>query len=535
MTRNAEAPALSRGLVNGTGAACYLNAVLQALTPLPPFSGWLSFLCVRAMLVHEDAEPVVALRLRGVLAQLLAPQSAWPKTPPLLPRSLLAALPPSPLFGTSISASGGRAAQQDAHEAALVLFGLLEAEAATVHDKVDALAAGRNLAAAACGMRKLMIAALQPSLPPLPLRGTLCTRLRCVSCGAGGGARGAWQHEAFSALSLPVPAVSPLSTTRSGARSGGASVRGLLARHFAGERIADWACEARACKGGAARDVALGLPPRVLLLHLKRAAYAPSSSSGGGGFGGRAGGAVKTAAFVAIDMRLDLAAFAAGGSAVSAESRAAEAAYTYELRAVIEHRGGATGGHYVCYRRAAALLHPLGGRGAGGGGGGGASWLRCSDEDVTAVAASEALGAEAFLLAYVRRDALAEPALALASSDLPPMRLRDARTLSLPSPASIARDMLAAVAASEGDGGGKFGGGGGGSLTVRALLAPAAPLAAALAATAVADDCRASVAAERAVLPLSPAPLRRTWPAALARSRLARATAATPMTHFPAP
>ena len=80
----------------------------------------------------------------------------------------------------------------------------------------------------------------------------------------------------------------------------------------------------------------------------------------------------------------------------------------YQLMGVVEHLGGAAGGHFVAFRRLGAAGEPgggvggVGGRKGGGEGGAPAQWTRCSDADVRAVPLAEVLAAEAYMLLYAR-------------------------------------------------------------------------------------------------------------------------------------
>jgi ubiquitin carboxyl-terminal hydrolase 30 len=53
---------------------------------------------------------------------------------------------------------------------------------------------------------------------------------------------------------------------------------------------------------------------------------------------------------------------------------------------VVEHRGGAYSGHYVCYRRRSKAN--------------GADWLFVSDQDVRSVSWDEVRGCQAYMLFY---------------------------------------------------------------------------------------------------------------------------------------
>ena len=78
----------------------------------------------------------------------------------------------------------------------------------------------------------------------------------------------------------------------------------------------------------------------------------------------------------------------------------------YRLHGVVEHSGGLHGGHYVAYVR-------RGDSGSDDSGG----WHYASDRHVRAASAADVLGAEAYLLFYVRVDQDAAAADAQANAD----------------------------------------------------------------------------------------------------------------------
>lgn len=107
-------------------------------------------------------------------------------------------------------------------------------------------------------------------------------------------------------------------------------------------------------------------PPRILVCHLKR--LRPNR---------------KSALHVRCPEVLDLSPYcwrkedAVGG---------AQGAVLYLLYGMVEHQGGAHGGHYVAYTR-----------GSGG-------WSLISDTDVRDVSVEQVLGAQAYMLFYARID-----------------------------------------------------------------------------------------------------------------------------------
>ena len=72
----------------------------------------------------------------------------------------------------------------------------------------------------------------------------------------------------------------------------------------------------------------------------------------------------------------------------------------YALHAVIEHRGGSQGGHYVTYRRVPSLVLAAAGRQTAAPAPGDPHWAVASDSSVRPVDAAEVRDAEAYLLVY---------------------------------------------------------------------------------------------------------------------------------------
>jgi hypothetical protein len=211
---------------------------------------------------------------------------------------------------------------------------------------------------------------------------------------------------------------------------------------------------ARTFTRDASKSYQVYLPPRVLVLHLKRFAHDLA----------RGGKLQKLDAPVAFEFELDLGPF------VSRSSPQYGQAMVYDLAGVVVHMGNMRSGHYVAYVKrgpaiaaaaaaaaaasgggaasapgssggagsmngglsgaagaagaaAAGLLSAIGGALSGGkigSGAGGEQWYYISDGTVRPVARSEVAGSQAYLLMYTRRDAepaAAEAAAAAAAAD----------------------------------------------------------------------------------------------------------------------
>lgn len=108
-------------------------------------------------------------------------------------------------------------------------------------------------------------------------------------------------------------------------------------------------------------------PPRILVCHLKR--LRPNR---------------KSPLHVRCPEVLDLSPYCWRNA--DAVAGAQEGAVLYLLYGVVEHQGGAHGGHYVAYTR-----------GSGG-------WSLISDTDVRTVSLEQVLGAQAYMVFYARID-----------------------------------------------------------------------------------------------------------------------------------
>ena len=150
----------------------------------------------------------------------------------------------------------------------------------------------------------------------------------------------------------------------------------------------------------ATKSACLMRAPRVLLLHVKRA-LAP----------GR-----KSSVVLSFDLTLDVAPWlmrptaaaatgarsaASGGAGGAGVAPGPSSSSAYLLRAVVEHRGGAMGGHYVTYRRVPAPLVPPSDATEAAAAAPRPLWALASDASVSPVSAEDMLeSAEAYLLVY---------------------------------------------------------------------------------------------------------------------------------------
>ena len=199
------------------------------------------------------------------------------------------------------------------------------------------------------GLRGLLRAWRPPVRSPFEWVGG--ARMRCRACGCTG-----VKLTACGVLTLPLPAgLAP------------ASVRSLLQAVGAAEPLHGYACErcgSREARGRPAveRRLEMVRAPQLLGLHV-----------------GRLGAGGKQRRRVALDEWLDL------GRLLPREGR--WGGQWYRLMAVIEHRGGAAGGHFVTWRR-----------NSDGG------WVEASDAQVLQVEWRRVQACEAYMLFFERHE-----------------------------------------------------------------------------------------------------------------------------------
>jgi ubiquitin C-terminal hydrolase len=135
------------------------------------------------------------------------------------------------------------------------------------------------------------------------------------------------------------------------------------------------------------------LPP-VLILHLNRQEFCPHS-----------GASRKSKQKVVFGLELDMSPYCAFGGrdwrsvatdltgSPTSPRQTRSVGIMYELCAVIQHHGGAVGGHYTTYRKVSSDES----------GEEEATWVHASDLDVEEVSISKVLSCEAYLLFYERK------------------------------------------------------------------------------------------------------------------------------------
>jgi hypothetical protein len=135
--------------------------------------------------------------------------------------------------------------------------------------------------------------------------------------------------------------------------------------------------------------------PAVLCIHVQRRFYDPETLRPS-----------KTAQHVAFPEVLDLGPYCAyGGRGLGGQGgrrsggtalRGGPARIPYRLMAVIEHRGGAYSGHYVCYRRDPAVSASFSSSSSAGNG----DWIFVSDARVCRVSWNDVRKCQAYMLFY---------------------------------------------------------------------------------------------------------------------------------------
>ncbi|KAL7412237.1 hypothetical protein BDY24DRAFT_393710 [Mrakia frigida] len=186
------------GLVNSSGAFCFLNSVLQAMAALPPFLTYISHLHSQA-LTYDVPSPLLDVLL-PLLTSLSTPSaSAYPR--PLRLTSLIEALTLAPIFKSSGMFNRMRE-QQDAQELWQLLMAAVEEEGEVI--KKVGIKEGSE------GFRGLISSKEAAAEEEgSPFKGRLAYRRGCRICGYSEGIR----LTAFDNLQLSVPRMLSTSLT----------------------------------------------------------------------------------------------------------------------------------------------------------------------------------------------------------------------------------------------------------------------------------------------------------------------------------
>ena len=342
------------------GNTCFLNATLQALAasrtmqaaaaqmvlpPKPPRPALRARLLAKLHLADDERRRAFALpvwkELKSLLALLRADNAD--RRGAASASRLAAAVDAAVLAGR---------AQQDAHEAYLVLVQKLEEEMAAVAVRAISLAGG-TAAALAASPRRLR----------LPVAGLVGGMWTCAVCGFTSTLTCQQVHD----ISVAVPASGRLPD---------AVRRAMADVPLDGVRCD--VCVAAAERAGrpdaqdvrvrATKSTRLVRVPPLLCIHVQRVTISPTS-----------GTAVKDSRPLAFPLQLDLSATL--GSLASADEQ-------LDLVAVVCHRGSASSGHYIAYRQLSD------GR-----------WALFSDAVVRPVPIETVLADQAYMLLYERHAA----------------------------------------------------------------------------------------------------------------------------------
>jgi ubiquitin C-terminal hydrolase len=128
----------------------------------------------------------------------------------------------------------------------------------------------------------------------------------------------------------------------------------------------------------AVKQLSIAHPPRILCVHFQRLI---SGQPGYGGYEAR-----KSEQRVKFGLRFNISPYCTGGLAQKRD-KLATSPINYDLRAIIVHLGGSTGGHYVTYKRYQTR-----------------SWVMISDSEWREVSEEEALAQKAFMLFYIKSE-----------------------------------------------------------------------------------------------------------------------------------
>lgn len=366
-----------RGLVN-KGNTCYLNATLQALLALPPFTRLLRTLAGSASSPALTELPPITAALVGYalqhsMAETINALTSAPGSgrvgPPLTPGPILALLT-NFVSSTSSAASGaivgsGRSTgnvvlgrQQDAQEFLCWLLDSLHEElrqAASITSTSSAWSAvgsgddwnevGKNNKASIMRAGEFSVSPVTSAI----FAGTLRSALKQA------GAKPSVSVQPFYVLPVDILADDWGRTHP--------SIESALSAWASSNSITDTGASA-------SQTLALEKLPEVLVLHLKRFAFDPMT-----------GAMAKIDAPVSYPPKMELPEFL-----LSLGLRGSTARRKYTLVALVEHHGETlSNGHYTADTR-----------------NGDGSWAHCNDTSITAVSGQEVGTRKAYLLFYLR-------------------------------------------------------------------------------------------------------------------------------------
>lgn len=186
-------------------------------------------------------------------------------------------------------------------------------------------------------------------VPKDPFTGIISRRTTCVRCGHGD----PWKSEDFTCLSLVLPSVFPLQRQILGnavAPQNSVTLEQLLRNYFGHEAVQDWRCE-NCGDHGCRRRSRLSRLPEVLCIHLQRNSCGIRNKT-----------PVKFKEHLRMDTLRgaplwDLQSIHTGNPSGSSEHSffdeddSSDRENDYVLMSIVRHVGGASGGHYIAYRR----------------------------------------------------------------------------------------------------------------------------------------------------------------------------------------
>ncbi|XP_003385867.1 PREDICTED: ubiquitin carboxyl-terminal hydrolase 30-like isoform X2 [Amphimedon queenslandica] len=323
------------GLIN-LGNTCFINSILQAMASIPSLLQWL-----------DSKETPLAVSLKNVL-HALNDNNEVNISPEELTQALMR-------HRWLIDHQ-----QQDALEFYHVLLTTLEEEMTGPTLSLSDLINDPQVEAQSSSTKGMALTKIgsfsAPSQPKsCPLQGLMSSSLVCCDCQHALPTR----YESIDSISLPL-------SQRAASSS---SLVECLRDYMSSEIVDDIECPSCSKRAGVKtkrsfrKKLRIGRPPEVLCLNIIRSVWRSDGTM------------VKNRSRLVFPLTLDINSFLTTTATRQDKTK-------YQLRAVVEHLGGPSSGHYCTYRQC------------------GRQWLYTSDTTVYPVYNHEVMNCEAYLLFY---------------------------------------------------------------------------------------------------------------------------------------